>query len=655
MLDVEGGYGDAVMARLRRFVLRSKVEMEPLAWRCLSLRGPAVGEAAAGLLAVLAERGVLAIPFEWNGWEGTDLLGPEDVVLGPDEAILPAGVVPCGPEAVEACRIVVGIPAMGTELTDKTIAAEAGLVERTVSFTKGCYTGTGTGGADRRPGLQRGPAPGRGGGAGDPAGHGWRGEHAALARGMTLHGGPPPEGDDAADDKVVGTITSAAWSAELGAWVALGYLHRSAEAPGPIRVRSGDGLGGSWPARAELLPLAAVAGAAEGTAVASGAARGSSRRDQAHGPDQGIRRVHVKRGYAPQLQPDVTEHETTEAQLLLMRRTWARGRGGRGAVRRCPTSTSGARWAGSSVTVGALPSSATATRSGHGSWWTDLVKVIQVADDGTEMAAIEVDDFTIEVIYSGIAEMLRRAASNEAVARRPGRPPTGGAPAPREDPQPDPRLTHCGRRGPGSRRQGDPGRWTGGERAATTLKRHGPPTWRTSSPPTGPVPQQTGAHWGTWSNGRRTLPPTRDFTGALKGDGLTCIAEIKRRSPSKGDLDPGLQPDLVAKEYVAGGAACLSVLTDAEFFGGSPADLALARQASGLPVLRKDFTVQEADVADARLMGADAVLLIVAALDDDELRRCAALAAALGLAALVEVHDEVELERALAAGASWSG
>ena len=141
VLDVEGGYGDAVMARLRRFVLRSKVEMEPLAWRCLSLRGPAVGEAAAGLLAVLAERGVLAIPFEWNGWEGTDLLGPEDVVLGPDEADLPAGVVVCGPEAVEARRIVVGIPAMGTELTGKTIAAEAGLVERTVSFTKGCYTG----------------------------------------------------------------------------------------------------------------------------------------------------------------------------------------------------------------------------------------------------------------------------------------------------------------------------------------------------------------------------------------------------------------------------------------------------------------------------------------------------------------------------------
>ena len=151
------------------------------------------------------------------------------------------------------------------------------------------------------------------------------------------------------------------------------------------------------------------------------------------------------------------------------------------------------------------------------------------------------------------------------------------------------------------------------------------------------------------------VPPPRDFAGALRDDGLSCIAEIKRRSPSKGDLDPGLQPDLVAKEYVAGGAACLSVLTDVDHFGGSPADLVSARQASGLPFLRKDFTVQEADVVDARLMGADAVLLIVAALDDDELRRCAARAAELGLTALVEVYDEAELDRALAAEARVVG
>jgi indole-3-glycerol phosphate synthase len=144
------------------------------------------------------------------------------------------------------------------------------------------------------------------------------------------------------------------------------------------------------------------------------------------------------------------------------------------------------------------------------------------------------------------------------------------------------------------------------------------------------------------------LPPPRDFLGFLRGEGMACIAEVKRRSPSKGDLDLDLQPDVVAKEYAAGGAACLSVLTDQEYFGGSPEDLKAARQSSGLPVLRKDFTVQEADVVDARLMGADAVLLIVAALSDEELRRFHRRADALGLAALVEVHDEAELERALA-------
>jgi indole-3-glycerol phosphate synthase len=97
------------------------------------------------------------------------------------------------------------------------------------------------------------------------------------------------------------------------------------------------------------------------------------------------------------------------------------------------------------------------------------------------------------------------------------------------------------------------------------------------------------------------------------------------------------------------------VLTDGQYFGGSVADLQAARAASGLPVLRKDFTVQEADVVDARLMGADAVLLIAAALDDAELARFSQRADALGLAALVEVHDEAELERALTAGARLIG
>jgi indole-3-glycerol phosphate synthase len=151
------------------------------------------------------------------------------------------------------------------------------------------------------------------------------------------------------------------------------------------------------------------------------------------------------------------------------------------------------------------------------------------------------------------------------------------------------------------------------------------------------------------------LPPTRDFAAALRGPGLACIAEVKRRSPSKGDLDPGLVPERVAQEYVAGGAACLSVLTDQQFFGGSVEDLQAARHAVGLPVLRKDFTVADVDVVDARLMGADAVLLIAAALSDEELGRFHKRADALGLAVLVEVHDEAELERALGVGARLVG
>jgi indole-3-glycerol phosphate synthase len=139
------------------------------------------------------------------------------------------------------------------------------------------------------------------------------------------------------------------------------------------------------------------------------------------------------------------------------------------------------------------------------------------------------------------------------------------------------------------------------------------------------------------------------------GDGVAVIAEIKRRSPSKGDLDANLVADVLAKAYADGGAACVSVLTDREFFGGSAEDLVVARVASGLPVLRKDFPVCEADVCDARLMGADAVLLIAAALSDVELARLAGLAAELGLAALVEVHDEAELDAALGAGASVVG
>ena len=141
VLDTDAGFGDAMVARLKKFLLRSKVQIERLEWRCLALRGAGVETAAAGLRAALGEAGVLDLPFEWNGWGGVDLLGPKDVVLDPTAGPLPEGIILCGRDATEACRIASGIPAMGSELTDKTIAAEAGLVDRSVSFTKGCYTG----------------------------------------------------------------------------------------------------------------------------------------------------------------------------------------------------------------------------------------------------------------------------------------------------------------------------------------------------------------------------------------------------------------------------------------------------------------------------------------------------------------------------------
>lgn len=151
------------------------------------------------------------------------------------------------------------------------------------------------------------------------------------------------------------------------------------------------------------------------------------------------------------------------------------------------------------------------------------------------------------------------------------------------------------------------------------------------------------------------MPSARDFARALRAPGLSVIAEVKRRSPSKGDLAVDLDPVEVAVAYATGGAACLSVLTDEDHFGGSPADLQAARDAVGLPVIRKDFTVALHDVYDARLMGADAVLLIAAALNDDELAEFSAAASAVGLTALFEIHDEVELARVLAVGAQVIG
>lgn len=144
-----------------------------------------------------------------------------------------------------------------------------------------------------------------------------------------------------------------------------------------------------------------------------------------------------------------------------------------------------------------------------------------------------------------------------------------------------------------------------------------------------------------------SAPPARDFLGAMREPGMSLIAEVKRRSPSKGSIRPVIDPAGVAEAYERGGARALSVLTEPEFFAGSMEDLAQARAAVGLPVLRKDFTIDPYQLVEARAGGADAVLLIVAALPDRGLfAELAAEAAEFGMAALVEVHDERELDAA---------
>jgi indole-3-glycerol phosphate synthase len=150
----------------------------------------------------------------------------------------------------------------------------------------------------------------------------------------------------------------------------------------------------------------------------------------------------------------------------------------------------------------------------------------------------------------------------------------------------------------------------------------------------------------------------RRFIDRIRTDSvnsLAVITEIKRRSPSRGALNQNLDPTQIAQQYEQGGASCLSVLTDQDFFGGSTEDLQQARSSVALPVLRKDFTVSSNDVCDARIMGADCVLLIVAALSVQELTEFKKLADELSLDTLVEVHDEPELEIALKIGASMIG
>jgi indole-3-glycerol phosphate synthase len=150
--------------------------------------------------------------------------------------------------------------------------------------------------------------------------------------------------------------------------------------------------------------------------------------------------------------------------------------------------------------------------------------------------------------------------------------------------------------------------------------------------------------------------PPRDFFGALSGgESVAVIAEIKRRSPGAGPIRPDLDPLQLAPMYERGGASALSVLTDRDYFGGSVDDLITARGLVSVPVLRKDFIIDESQIYEARAAGADAILLIARILDDTRLRSLRLLAEELGMTALVEAHDDEEVDRAVASGAALLG
>lgn len=152
--------------------------------------------------------------------------------------------------------------------------------------------------------------------------------------------------------------------------------------------------------------------------------------------------------------------------------------------------------------------------------------------------------------------------------------------------------------------------------------------------------------------------PSRDFFGALSAPGLhlKVIAEFKRKSPSKGDLGFNLDPIVMAVNYSQGGAAAMSVLTDQQYFGGSVADLQSARAAMDIPVLRKDFIIDEVQVYESRAIGADAILLILSAIAEDALLMdLHSLAQSLGMGVLVEAHSEEEVDRAVRLGLNIVG
>jgi tRNA-modifying protein YgfZ len=231
VLDVDGGFGEAVVARLMRFRLRVKVDVDVSPWRCLAVRGPLVETTRRGWDEPAGTE--LVVPWSWGDLVGVDLLGPDPQV--------PRGVVECDPLAWASIRVEAGIVAMGTEIDERTIAAEAGLVERTVSFTKGCFTGQelvarldarGSKVARRLVGFVATSA-----------------DAAVPVPGSTVvvnaaggdHEGAGVDADDVPGEDVVGNVTSSAWSYGLGVPVALGYLHRKVATPGAVWIRASHG------------------------------------------------------------------------------------------------------------------------------------------------------------------------------------------------------------------------------------------------------------------------------------------------------------------------------------------------------------------------------------------------------------------------------
>ena len=217
LLDTDGGWGGAVAERLQRYKLRVKCEIEALDWRCVAIRGPRAHELASG------GEGMAAVA-DWPGLPGVDLLG--------EAPSAPPGVRPCSLDAYEAVRIEAGIPAMGHELDERTIPAEAGVVEQSVSFTKGCYTGQEL---VARIDSRGGNVPRR--------------LHGVVVGTNVL---PPPGAVVRSGERDVGALTSVAESLERRAPVALAYVGRAVSPPADVTL---VWEGGSAPARVEALPL----------------------------------------------------------------------------------------------------------------------------------------------------------------------------------------------------------------------------------------------------------------------------------------------------------------------------------------------------------------------------------------------------------------